>query len=130
MVASGRIAGVTVIDAHATAGPQMATVLEASVTAPLRARARPLKVVPVFMVMLESARMLPTNVVPVPSVAELPICQKTCGGRVWLPALMTATDDPDAVVSVEPVWKMNSASGLPWKSRVNVPVRNAELSKQ
>src|SRR5580704_12868751 len=45
------------------------------VTAPLRARRRPLMVVPVVTVIDVSARMVPRNVDPVPSVAELPTCQ-------------------------------------------------------
>lgn len=48
------------------------TVLESSVTAPLRAKILPATVAPVVRVIPVRARILPTNVVPVPSVAELP----------------------------------------------------------
>jgi hypothetical protein len=54
-----------------------ATLLESSVTAPFRARTLPDTFAPVLRVMLVSARMLPTNEVVVPRVAELPTCQKT-----------------------------------------------------
>ena len=50
--------------------------LVSNVTAPLRARALPFSVAPVVRVMSESARMLPLKVELVPSVAELPTCQK------------------------------------------------------
>lgn len=69
------------------------------VTAPLRAKARPLTVAPVFSVMLVSARIFPLNAVVVPSVAELPTCQKML--QSWAP-LRTTTDELLAVVSVLP----------------------------
>ena len=47
------------------------------VTAPLRAKIRPLVVAPVVSVMLESAIKLPINAVVVPNVAEVPTCQNT-----------------------------------------------------
>ena len=52
-------------------------VLVSSVTAPVRAKALPSRVAPLFIVMLASARMLPLNAVRVPRVAELPTCQNT-----------------------------------------------------
>src|SRR6185436_1111650 len=58
----------------------MVMVLESSVTAPFRARALPDTLAPVARVMLVSARILPANEVPVPRVAELPICQNTLHG--------------------------------------------------
>jgi hypothetical protein len=45
-----------------------------SVTAPLRARARPSTVAPLVTVIEVRARRLPVNTEPVPSVAELPTC--------------------------------------------------------
>lgn len=51
------------------------TALVSIVTAPVRAKALPDKVVLVVKVMLASARMSPTNAVAVPRVAELPTCQ-------------------------------------------------------
>jgi len=51
------------------------TSLSSMVTAPFRARTRPLTVAPVSSVMLVRARMLPVNAVVVPRVAELPTCQ-------------------------------------------------------
>ena len=61
--------------AAAQIGPVM--VLLSNVTEPVCARARPFKLAPVVRVMLVSARIFPTNVVVVPSVAELPTCQNT-----------------------------------------------------
>ena len=70
---SGVTVGVGVAVAHTVAE----TVFVSSVTAPFRARALPDTLAPVFMVMLVSARIFPTNVVVVPRVAELPTCQNT-----------------------------------------------------
>jgi len=46
-----------------------------SVTAPVRAKTRPVTLAPVVTVPLIFARMLPSKAVLVPSVAELPTCQ-------------------------------------------------------
>src|ERR1700692_3642693 len=101
--------------------PQVLTLLVSSVTAPLRARALPLVLDPVVSVMLESARMSPTNVEPVPRVAELPTCQKTLL-QLLPPLLMTATDEALAVVSVLPILNRNNELALPRASRVRAPV--------
>jgi len=81
----------------------------------------------VFSVIDVNARMLPTNVVPVPSVAELPTWKKTLQARA---PLMSSTLLPDAVVSVLPIWKMKAASGSPCVSRVSAPVQLGHESKQ
>jgi hypothetical protein len=52
-------------------------VLSSRVTAPFLASARPSMVAPVVTEIDVRARMLPTKVEFVPSVAELPTCQKT-----------------------------------------------------
>ena len=101
--------------------------LVSSVTAPFRASARPMMFAPVFSVMLVSARMLPTNDVVVPSVAELPTCQNTLHG---LPPLMRITDELLAVVSVLPILKMKMASAFPCALSVSGPVSWAEVEKQ
>lgn len=62
---------------------------------------------------------VPTNVVVVPSVAELPTCQKTLHG--FAPP-MRFTVLLGAVISVEPAWKMKTAAGSDWASNVTVPV--------
>src|SRR5581483_5375157 len=103
------------------------TVLESIVTAPFCASARPERLAPVVSVMLVSARMVPTKVVPVPRVAELPTCQKTLQP---LPPLMTRTDAFDAVVSVLPIWKMKAALGSPCASSVSAPESCADDEKQ
>ena len=78
-------------------------VLPCSVTAPFRASALPQVIVaPVFKLMLVSARIFPSNAVLVPSVAELPTCQKMFASLICLPVrlLMKMIDEPLAVVSV------------------------------
>ena len=94
-------------------------VLVSRLTWPLRARTRPWIVAPVSTVMLASAMTVPTKVVVVPMVAELPTCQKTLQACAppWSATLL-----PDAVSRVEPAWKMNTAAGSPCASRVTVPV--------
>ena len=71
------------------------------VTAPFRAKALPQGMdAPVFKVMLVNARIFPSNVVLVPSVAELPTCQYRAPPR---PALITWTEELLALVSVLPI---------------------------
>jgi len=94
-----------------------------SVTAPLRASARPFSVTPESIEIDVKARMLPANVEDVPSVAELPICQNTlaaCAPPIRFTWLLTA------VVNAEPTWSTNTAFGSPWPSRVSVPVTPSE----
>jgi hypothetical protein len=98
-------------------------VLLSRVTAPFRASALPSMIVPVFTEIDCRARMLPTKVELVPSVAELPTCQKTLHG--WAP-LTRATTLPDAVMSVDEIWKMKTAFGSFCPSRVTVPVSPSE----
>src|SRR6476469_2714539 len=90
-----------------------------SVTAPFLASARPVTFAPVVTVIDVRARMVPSRVEPVPSVAELPTCQKTLAA---VAPLMRFTELPDAVTRVEAVWKMNTALGSPCPSRVRIPV--------
>ena len=54
----------------------------------------------VWIAILASARMFPVNDVVVPSVAELPTCQKILQS---VPPLITTTDELLAVVSVVPI---------------------------
>ena len=67
----GVVEGVAVGAAHAV----IVMTLVSSVTAPLRASARPSSVAPVCIAIEVSAMMVPLNVVVVAMVAELPICQ-------------------------------------------------------
>src|SRR5215213_4434955 len=94
------------------AAAQAVTELVSRVTAPLRASRRPFRPAPVVMVMLVSASTLPVNELPVPNVAELPTCQKTFGGQVVAPLLISRTEDALAVVSVDPIWKRKNAFGF------------------
>ncbi len=98
-------------------------VLVSNVAAPLRASVLPSIVVPVVTVIDVKARTVPVKVEFVPSVAELPTCQKTLQGSV---PPMRLTRLAEAVVSVEPAWKMKTAFPSPWASRVRVPVKPSE----
>src|SRR3970282_1958480 len=93
-----------------------------SVTSAFWARARPCAVTLSATVIVVKARMLPTNVDPVSSVAELPTCQKTL--HAWAP-LIRDTVLPEPVIRVESVWKMKTELGLPSPSRVRVPARDS-----
>ncbi|MDQ0596259.1 hypothetical protein QF037_000604 [Streptomyces canus] len=82
-------------------------------------------VAPVVALIDSLARMVPTNEVLVPSVAELPTCQNTLHGDAPLTKLTVLFSA--AVVRVEPIWNTQTALGLPWASRVSVPVISALL---
>ena len=81
-----------------------------NVTAPFRASALPSKFTPVVIVIDVSAMMFPANTEFVPSVAELPTCQKTLQARAPLARIMWLSLP---VMSVDAIWKMNTAFGLP-----------------
>jgi len=68
---------------------------------------------------------VPLNAVVVPSVAELPTCQKTLHACV---PPVRSTVLPVAVVNVEPLWKMKTAFGSPPPLSVRVPVKSSELA--
>jgi len=74
------------------------------VTAPVSATTRPDTLTLAVTVMLTVARMVPANEVPVPSVAEVPTCQKTFDPPHSVPASSTTTAESLAVVSVVPIW--------------------------
>jgi hypothetical protein len=69
------VPGVVVVAGGVEAHCEEVIVSVSSVTAPLRASRRPSTETPVVTVMLVRASIVPTKVEPVPSVAELPICQ-------------------------------------------------------
>jgi hypothetical protein len=92
--------------------------LSSRVTAPLRANTRPSTVALVCTAIEVNAMMVPTKVVLTPSVAELPTCQKTLHIE---PPLMTLTVLSVPVINVDPAWKIQTALGSPWASRVTVP---------
>jgi len=98
-------------------------VLVSNVTAAFRASTLPSTLAPVVTVIDVKARMFPLKVDAVPRVAELPTCQKTL--QAWAP-LTRFTLLADAVVSVEPAWKMKTAFALPWASSVRAPVSPSE----
>jgi hypothetical protein len=111
--------GAAVGVAVGTAQASKPTWFESIVTAPFRARARPDTLAAVVREMLVRARILPTNTVPVPMVAELPTCQNTL--QPVLP-LVTRTDELLAVVRVLTILNTKTALALPWAFNVNCPV--------
>jgi hypothetical protein len=71
--------------------------------------------------------IVPTNVLPAPSVAEVPTAQNTLLACALLVNTMVLAA---AVMSVLPIWKMNTALQFPPPSRVRVPVSAAVVVKQ
>lgn len=70
------------------------------------------------------AIMFPVNEVLVPRVAELPTCQNTfCA---WALPIRLTWLLPDAVVTVETTWKIQTALGSPPPSSVRIPVMPSE----
>jgi hypothetical protein len=124
-VAAGGV-GVSVDPANASHTAKE-TLLVSNVTAPFRANTLPDMLTPVFTVILASARIFPLKVVVVPSVAELPTCQNTLQGEALL---IRTTDDADAVVSVLPILKTQTALGSPWALSVSAPVNPTDELKQ
>src|SRR5438128_2191975 len=100
------------------------TTLLSSVTAPVRAKARPLSVAPVVRVTDAWAMIVPLNTVFVPSVAELPTCQRMF--LVCAPLIRITWLFPAAVVNVDTIWKIQVAFGSPLPSRVRLPVIPSE----
>src|SRR4030095_6911862 len=102
------------------------TVLESKVTAPLRANSLPSTAAPVVTVMEVKARMFPLKPEVVPRVAELPTCQKMLAA--WAPPLRI-TCRPAVVVSVEAIWKIQTALASPCASSVRSPeeISSAEV---
>jgi len=121
VVAPGVVVVVVVVGVAAHVGFVMVSV--SNVTAPLLASTRPSTVTPVVTVMEVRARMVPRKLELVPSVAELPTCQKTL--QDWAP-LIKLTWLADAVVSVEPAWKTKTAFGSPPPLSVRAPVSPIE----
>jgi len=93
-------------------------VLLSMVTAPTRASALPFRVMPVASEMDWSAMMVPANSEVVPKVADVPTCQKILQACAP-PTRMTLR--PEVVVSVEAIWKMNTAFASPPASNVRSP---------
>jgi len=98
-------------------------VLLRRVTAPFRAKALPFNTALVFSEMEENASIFPEKAALVPTVAELPTCQKTL--EAWAP-LIKDTTLLFAAVSVLAIWKINWAFGLPPALSVTVPVIPSE----
>lgn len=103
-----------------TGGAQVGavTVFVSRVTAPSIAIRRPSTVAWVVAVMEVCANRFPRNTEFVPSVAELPTCQKIL--QACAP-LINATVLEEDVIRVDPAWKTKTALGSPFASRVTVP---------
>ena len=80
---------------------------------------------PVFRVIEVSAKIVPTNVVPVSRVAELPTCQNTLHASA---PLIRLTEAFGAVINVEGIWNIHTELGSFSPSRVTVPVNPSEES--
>ena len=89
------------------------------VTAPLRASTRPCTVTPVFTVADVSAMIVPEKSEYEPRVAELPTCQKTLHACA---PFSRSTVLLEAVINVDPAWKMKTALASPCPLSVTVPV--------
>jgi hypothetical protein len=85
-----------------------------SVTAPVRAMARPASDAPVPKDTDDNATMSPTITAEVLTVAELPTSQITFLANA---PLVRRTVAPTLMVKVEPIWKMK----FPFPLRVKVP---------
>src|ERR1700678_1061007 len=79
------------------------------VTAAVLASCRPSTVSPLFTVIDAEARMLPTKLETESGVAELPTCQKTLRADAP-PAKVMSALCREPTVSVEPIWKLRTAS--------------------
>jgi len=86
-----------------TAHVALVTMLPSSVTAPLRANTLPSTLAPVLSVADVNAKIFPLKVDDVPSVAELPTCQKTFSARA---SFIRITLLAEAVVRVVVILKM------------------------
>ena len=125
-VEPGGAVGVCVGVAVGAMMQQFVMTFESSVTAPLRARSRPQIRAVVVSVIEVSARMFPWKAVAVPRVADEPICQNTPQPT---PPFVKMTLDPEAVVSVVPILKIQTEAGLPRPLSVSWPVSCAEVEK-
>src|SRR2546421_4365885 len=110
------------VGAVMSAGIANPTTLESSVTAAVRANSRPSTAAPVVTVMEAKARMFPLNTEVVPRVAELPTCQKILAA---LAPPLRITWRPEVVVSVDAIWKIQTAFVWPWASSVRSPAEIA-----
>ena len=97
-------------------------VLSFSVTSPVPANTRPTTVAPESSTAEVDARIVPTKLVLLPSVAELATGQNTL--HAWAPFSRT-TELLEAVsrVALPAVWKMNTALASPPPFSVTVPLK-------
>ena len=96
---------------------ELVMILVLSVTAPTRAKARPSNRALGSKVMEPWAIMIPLKAEETPRVQSLPTCQKTL--EAWAPLIRMTWLLVDVVMAV-PTWKIKTAVGSPWASRVRV----------
>ena len=84
----------------------------------MRTSKRPSMTAPVCVEVDANAMTVPLKEEFVPSVTEVPTCQKM--RQAWAP-LITLTVLAEAVIRVEATWKMKTAFGSPWPSNVRGP---------
>jgi hypothetical protein len=113
MVTTGavEVAVVAVVVDVVVAHVGMLILFVSRLTCPFLARRRPWTCAPVFAVIEVSAMMVPIKLLFTPRVAELPTCQKTLQGVLAQPVVVTV--EPVEVMSVDPVWKIQTAFGFP-----------------
>jgi len=87
-------------------------------TAAVSAKARPSNRAPVSNVMESKAMMIPAKDEFPPSVALLVTCQKTLA-KVAPP--IRTIEAPPSTFRADPTWKIKTAFGFPWPSRVTEP---------
>lgn len=95
------------------------TVLVSKVTSPVLASNLPSTTALVPRVILVDARIVPWKLDPLPSVAELPTCQKTLHACAPFSKIISLAE---ADVSPEPAWKINTAFAFPAPFRVKGPL--------
>lgn len=113
------VAAVVVVVGAICAQTGAVTMFESKVTAPLRARSRPVTFAPVVALIDVNDITVPKNTEFVPNVVELPTLQNTLQTSA---PLVNATTLADAVIKVLAAWNTNTAFGSPCASSVSVPV--------
>lgn len=98
--------------------------LSSKVIDPPRPKSPPFEMAAVSSVTEAAAKTLPTKMLEVPSVADVPTCQYTWQANA--PPLST-TLDPAAVIREVPIWKYQASLDEPVPTSVKAPVRVAEL---
>jgi hypothetical protein len=111
MDTTGAVAVAEVVVDVVVAHVGMLILFVSRLTCPFLARRRPWICVLVSAVIEVSAMTVPIKLLLTPRVAELPTCQKTLQGVLAQPVVVTV--ELVEVISVDPVWKIQTAFGFP-----------------